>query len=60
MNEVTISVEEYKQLIAAKCFADQFVNLLKARANGTGSIYSSEVETLCLQMGIEFGGEEQC
>ena len=57
-NTVTISVEEYRNLIAAKFCADQFMNLLKVRASGTGGIFSSELETLCLMMGVAVKEEE--
>lgn len=51
-NTVTIPTEEYKSLIAARCFSNQFMNLLELKAKEDGSIYSSEVKTLCLLFGI--------
>lgn len=51
-NNVTISMHEYKRLISAECFANQFMNLLTIKAMKGESIFHSEVESICLMIGI--------
>lgn len=51
-NNVTISVHEYKNLISAQCFANQFMNLLTIKAMKGESIFHSEIESICLMIGI--------
>lgn len=59
-NTITISTEEYKELIAAKVAADQFKKLLE---NEMKKQYpDSELKTVCLMFGIpnKKEDEEQC
>ena len=53
MNEVTISTEEYKDLIKAKVEYDQLRNLLETKFAENDFLYSGDVAVISLLFGIE-------
>lgn len=53
MNEVTITTEEYKDLLQVKFDYEHLKKLLQLYVNNGCGIYSSDLTTLCHLHGIE-------
>lgn len=53
MNEITISIDEYRRLLAS--FNDAYIlrNLFEEKLKSKESIFSDEVKTVCTMLGIE-------
>lgn len=53
MNEITITTEEYKDLIEAKFEYNQLRNLIEKKLTDSGYIFSSDFELVGQLFGIE-------
>lgn len=53
MNEITISYQEYMDLIKAKFEYDQLRNLIEKKLTDSGYIFSSDFELVGYLFGIE-------
>lgn len=53
MNEITISVAEYQMLTKAFIEAEMLRNVFKKHIGANSTIFSDEMETICMMLGIE-------
>lgn len=58
MAEITISVERFEELVATEREAKIIKALLKDKQKRYGEIKHSEIDTLCLMLGIEEESED--
>lgn len=53
MDEITISIDEYRMLLTAFNEADMLRNLFQKHLEANEAIYSDELKTICTMLGIE-------
>lgn len=53
MNEITISIEEYRMLISALHENDMLCSLLKKHLESNEAIFTDEVKTICAMLRLE-------